>query len=151
MDRAVHDAFVNAGLRVKHVGLRYGTPFEPGTVLVASGWHADGRPFAFASQPFSGDPVARAQQAAADLISAHTGQRVLPMNKLETMAERLKAMKSHIEGRADQASERIGKIATRSDEVFAKQDAVLAESEKGLDEMEKSLAQITNGPASEGE
>lgn len=66
-------AFVNLGLTVSTVAITKAEASE-GYILTASGFHADGTPYAFASAPFTGDPVARAEQAAADLVKAHTGE-----------------------------------------------------------------------------
>ncbi|BBZ94307.1 hypothetical protein BRDID11004_47900 [Bradyrhizobium diazoefficiens] len=69
----MEDAFTSLGMRVKEVNVQM-NPANGTAVFNVTGWHADGTPFAFRSQPFHGDPVARAKLAAEHLVDAHTGQ-----------------------------------------------------------------------------
>jgi hypothetical protein len=66
-------AFVAMGLTVSSVAIQQAEGTDS-YVLTASGFHQDGTPYAFASAPFIGDPVSRAEQAATDLVKAHTGE-----------------------------------------------------------------------------
>ncbi|WP_316205756.1 hypothetical protein [Bradyrhizobium sp. SZCCHNS1012] len=69
----MEDAFTALGMRLKEVNVQIDQ--SSGTyVLNVKGWHADGTPFGFRSQPFTGDPVARAKLAAEHLVDAHTGK-----------------------------------------------------------------------------
>ena len=153
----IRAAFTDAGLRLKHVGLRLGK--KGGKQLVATGFHADGTPFAFASAEFNDDPVNRARLAAADLIRAHTGwpqpddpstQRKDPMSKMGTIAGRMAELKGRLERRSEQVIRRMDGVAVRSEEAFERTEAIIEEAEKEVAEIEQVAATLTNGgPATE--
>jgi hypothetical protein len=89
---SMQDAFTELGMRVKQVSVdidqdKSMAALATTYVLNATGWHADGTPFAFRSQPFTGDPVARAKLAAEYLVSAHTTtERTADMDTAQTDA-----------------------------------------------------------------
>jgi hypothetical protein len=153
-DKAIWSAFERSGLRPKHVGRRFSSK---GQVLFATGWHADGTPFAFASAPFHGNPVQRSIEVVAGLIAAHgaqlsadasTSQRTGKMGKLETVADRMSALKAKLDGRADRLLKRVEDAEHRGNEAFDKNEAILDQTDREIAEMEQSIAQVTNGPQS---
>jgi hypothetical protein len=77
-------AFVALGLTVSTVAITKAEASE-GYILTASGFHADGTPYAFASAPFIGDPVSRAEHAAADIVKAHTGETTVTESTASTI------------------------------------------------------------------
>jgi hypothetical protein len=66
--RIAFGAAAAGALRLAHAGLTYQGNQQ---VLSLTGWHADGTPFALVTAPFAGDVLARARQAARDIIAAH--------------------------------------------------------------------------------
>jgi hypothetical protein len=161
INNAIRFAFVQAGFRIKQVGVKFRSD---GKILTAMGWHKDGTPFAYASQPFHDDPIQFAHRAAAGLIAAHAGevpqssspvaaQRSSRMANPTGLVERIRALRGQREDRLtqiEQDNERmVAEAAVRQDAALDKLAAKL-ESDANADKaeitaLEDEINRLTNG------
>jgi hypothetical protein len=117
-----------------------------GRRLHFTGFHADGTPFAVESAPFTGSPIERAAQMAADVLTTHTGVPFMPApaaiaGLATTLREALKA-----------ATDRANSVGARATSSVANLNGVLDTAEgviKGVDaaaaDVQAALGLNTNG------
>lgn len=70
------------------------------------------------------------------------------MSKFTEIAERMKAMRTSLDARADDLSQKMDKTETRGDEIFRRHEAVLEEAEAGFKEMEEALHEMEGANSS---
>lgn len=123
----------------------------PVKMLKASGWHADGLPFAEVSAPFTGDPVTRAAQFASDIIAVHTGERDMPAPAPIT------GLADFINSELTAAVEDAGKLREKAESSVANLRGVLnaghsmvADVDKATAGLQAALGVQSNNPPSEG-
>src|SRR5258707_245027 len=78
LNRAIRTTFIGTAggkLRLESTGM---TEESHGRRLHFTGFHRDGTPFVVLSAPFTGSPLERAAQMAADIITTHTGVPYMP-------------------------------------------------------------------------
>lgn len=141
----VRAAFVNAGrgsLTLDRAGLTYQANKQ---VLAFTGWHADGKPFAFTSAPFDGDPYQRAQQIASNLIRDHTDKLPEPIPqecKAMPAPQPIKGLASVLRQSLADATERAAKIAVGVQDSVANLHTQMDNAEKVKGEIDAAAAEI---------
>lgn len=155
-DRAIHDAFIEAGLRVKHVGL----DFANGCKLIAEGWHSDGMPFRFVSGTFSGNAIlAFARAQAKKLVADHAAASAQPsssedlsmsgLSKLGSVGERIRSLKQNLDSGADALAQRADDVEKRAEKALAGHENIVKQTEAEVEKLEDDLNQISNGAPGE--
>lgn len=158
---AIRFAFVQAGFRIKQVGVKFRSD---GKILTAMGWHRDGTTFTYTSKPFHEDPIQFARGAADWLIAAHNRvtpqasapvapQRSSRMTNPSGLVDRIRALRQEREARFSKIEQDTQK---RMDDASARQGAALDRLETKLasdaaadeDEilaLEDEINRLTNG------
>lgn len=134
----VRAAFLGAarpGTRLAQATLRYDGDKQ---ILGFAGWHGDGRPFAFASAPFSKDPVIRAMEIASDLEFAHSGA-----GQVAPKVEEPKSMATPpINGLAATLREQLRQATARAEAIGNKAKDSVTNLHSVLDNAEATVKQV---------
>jgi len=157
---AVRIAFLHAAegkLRLDHLGMAHqdNTP-----VLVVTGWHADGAPFAMTTAPFTGNPQVRARQAARDIVAAHGGsqepvqieslRRQVHMSQKGSGLARLMGGLKNLDESADALATRLEAAMSGLHDEMATTTAVIGNVEKSVNDLKSVNALYSNGGAAVG-
>lgn len=140
LNRAIRTTFEGtAGAQLKLVSSGM-TEETSGRVLHFTGFHADGAPFVVRCAPFTGSPIERAAQLAADIIATHTGVPFMPApvairSLAATLRESLKAATdraNQLAATAKSEVDNLHKVLDQGDEVVRDVRAAAAEVQGAL-------------------
>lgn len=141
--RSTFEGTAGAKLKLVSTGA---TEETNGTVLHFTGFHADGAPFVVRCAPFTGSPLERAAQLAADIIQTHTGVPFMPApvairSLAATLRDSLASASARATAMAASAVTEVGNLHSVLDEG----DAMLKDVKAAAAEVQSALGLSTNG------
>lgn len=136
-----------SGLELRYLGNRQ--------VLAVSGWHADGTPFARATPPFDGSPLAAAADLAKRIVAAH-GRQQENSRSNPTMSQKGSGL-ARLMGGLKALDEGADALAGRLETALGNLNAEMATTTQIVGNVEQSVEDLravnrlySNGPAAAG-
>lgn len=105
-----------------------------GYVLAFTGFHADGAPFVVRCAPFTGCPIDRAAQLAADIIKTHTG--------VSSMSATVTGLAATLRQRLTEVTARAGQITAKAHSSVDNLSSVLDGAEQTITDLDKAAADV---------
>ena len=141
--RATFTGTAGGKLRLESTGL---TEESHGCRLHFTGFHHDGTPFVVLSAPFSGSPIERAAQMAADIVTTHTGVQFMPAPAaISGLAQTLRSRLTEVTKRADEIGLRANSAVDNLNTVLDSAEGVIRDVDTAAADVQSALGLNTNG------
>ena len=146
LNRAIRATFIGTAggkLRLESTGM---TQESHGRRLHFTGFHRDGTPFVVLSAPFTGSPIERAAQMAADIITTHTGVPYMPAPAVVSgLAQTLRSRLTEVTKRADEIGLRANSAVDNLNTVLDSAEGVIRDVDNAAADVQSALGLATNG------